>query len=253
MRNERGRTIGMVRSARRSALLRSLVLGLAMVLPACGRPRIPPQPETGIVANFQSAAPVLRSVLLPLAGDGPSRTLQTYADGMVALSGLPWYHQGRDRTCAQANIAALLRYWGWPATYRGVVEEMNQANLPTDPGRIANYLNDKGLSAAYDGPATLDFVRAQILRGRPVLVLIDYGSLSYVHYVIVKGFNDQKGQLLLSDPVNGPNVVMGVDEFNRRWANPSLRVLPGLGLRFANLAFDIGPRLKAGVPFADSQ
>lgn len=246
--NERGRMIGPVSSARRSALLRSVILGWLLVLPACGQPQIPRQPETGIVANFPSAAPVLRSVLLPLAGDGPSRTLQTYADGMVALSGLPWYHQGRDRTCAQANIAALLRYWGRPATYRGVVEEMNRANLPTDPGRIADYLNDKGLSATYYGPATLDFLRAQIRRGRPVLVLIDYGSLSYVHYVIVKGFNDQKGQLLLSDPVNGPNVVMGVDEFHRRWANPSLRVLPGLGPRFANLAFDIGPAEQAGWP-----
>lgn len=228
-----------------------MMLGLLLLIPACGRPQIPLQPEAGVVADYSAVVPIVRSVLLYGDDRPPARMLHTYADGMVALAGVPWFHQGRDRTCAQANIAALLRYWGRPATYRGVVEEMNLANLPTDPGRIADYLIDKGLTASLHGPADLAFVRAQIRQGRPVLVLIDFGSLSYLHYVIVKGFNDDEGQLLLSDPVNGPNVVMDIDEFQRKWANLSLRALPGLGPRFAYLAIEVGPGPQAGEPLAE--
>jgi hypothetical protein len=218
---------------------------LAAILPAvisaaCTPPNIPPQPAAGYAMDYR-AATVTRAWRLE-ERNGHRAVLRQYADGMVALGGVPWFHQGQDRTCGQANIATLLNFWGIPKSYPQVVKEMNPGNLPTDVGRVSAYLRRQGLQVQDYRLATLNFLHQQVASGRPTLVLLDFGSLATTHYVTVKGYDEAGRRLLISDPVAGPNTVMDVDEFQRLWRNTSLARLPGVGDRYRFIAFDVqGP------------
>lgn len=222
------------------ALLWAVPLAL-MFGRSCSMPNVPPQPDAGFAQDYRMQ--VVRSLPVQLDGQlsSPTARLNLYADGVVALSGLPWYHQGSDRTCAQANIAMLMGYWGKPTSYQQVVREMNPGNLPTDVVNVTGYLRQKGLSAQDYRLATLNFVKERINAGRPVLVLLDFGSLASTHYVTIKGYDDRRKELLVSDPVIGANVRLPYEAFDKYWQNRSLSTLPGFKDKYARIAFDVGP------------
>jgi predicted double-glycine peptidase len=207
---------------------------------ACQPPSIPLQPATGYTVDYSVAQASRSWQLAPPAGQPDlAPVLRLHADGMFALSGVPWFHQGQDQTCAQANVATLLNYWGIQHSYPAVVKEMNPANLPTDAGNSSVYLRKKGLQSRDYRLATLNCIRQQVARGRPTLVLLDFRSLANTHWVTVKGHDRAGKKLLINDPVAGPNVVMDVDTFQRRWRNDSPARMPGVGDRYRNVAFDI--------------
>jgi hypothetical protein len=217
------------------ALSEPLALLAFAIATACSAPAIPLQPATGYPSTYGGGAVVQAWRVQPASGR--NATLNLYADGMLVVDRFPWFHQGPDQTCAQANIASLLNFWGVPLSYPTVVRQMNPGNLPTDVGAISTYLRQKGLRAQDYRSATVNFVRAQVNAGRPTLVLLDFGNLASTHYVTVKGYDRGGRRLLINDPVVGANTVMPVAEFERRWQNPSLSRLPGVGDRYRNIAF----------------
>jgi hypothetical protein len=221
-------------------LVEPLAVAILAITMACTAPNIPLQPATGYSMDY-TAAGVTRVWRISAPAGQPDRhtVLKLHDDGMLALSGVPWFHQGTDRTCAQANIATLLNFWGHPQSYPSIVAEMNPGNLPTDVNRISSYLRQKGLKAQDYRLASLNFLRQQVNQGRPTLVLLDFGSLATTHYVTVKGYDEAGTRLLINDPVAGPNLVMAVDEFQRLWRNRSLASVPGIGDKYRFIAFDV--------------
>lgn len=219
----------------------TVLMGMGMLTAVgCSAPNIPMQPPTGIVQNYPARIPVVKS--LPLSTQSGVRTeskVNVYADGMVALTGLPWFRQGNDRTCAQANIASVMNYWGYSISYPEVVKEMNPGNLPTDAVNVSNYLRGKGLYAQDYRKATINFLKKQINEGKPVIVLLDFGDLASEHYVTVKGYNDRTGDILYNDPVDGPNMLLDYATFERMWQNRSLQSIPLFGDKYAGIAFDV--------------
>lgn len=217
-------------------ILGLLLLGTftPLVPSACTAPDIPLQPATGFPATYGTTVVQAWEVR---PSTGPASVLKLYTDGMLVIEGVPWFHQGQDRTCAQANIATLLNFWGVPLSYPTVVEQMNPGNFPTDVGAIRTYLRQKGLRVQDYRGATVNFLRQQINAGRPTLVLLDFGDLASTHYVTVKGYDKGGTRLLLNDPVAGANTVMPVGEFERRWQAASLAQVPGFGDRYTRVAF----------------
>lgn len=211
------------------------IIGLVLALfVACALPNLPLQPDEGLLPNRPTTSPLLDQVFL-----GEGRSLDLFADGLVALPGIPWYHQGDDRTCAQANVASLLQYWGVEINYPQVVQEMNPLNLPTDVRPIALYLLRKGVKAQEYRLATTNFLKRQVHLGRPALVLLDFGNLPSLHYVLVTGYNDRDGYFLISDPIERPDLRMPYATFERMWRNDTLRKIVGMGDRYSRVVFDV--------------
>ena len=222
------------------------ITGAALALVAlsavgCSAPNIPMQPATGVVKDYRTASPtaVVRSLTTQATANAQPKKVNVYADGMVAVTGLPHFQQGNDRTCAQSNIASLMNYWGKDASYQGVVKEMNPSNLPTDVNNVTKYLRGKGLAAQDYRLATLNFLKKQINEGKPTLVLMDFGSLATEHYVTIKGYNEKTRELLYNDPVDGPNMLVSYEAFENMWQNRSLAAVPGFGAKYNRIAFDV--------------
>lgn len=219
----------------------NVVMGVGVLLAAgCTAPNIPLQPMAGTIGDYPSRTPAVQSIpLTTQSGAKMASKVNVYADGTVALTGLPHFRQGNDRTCAQANIASVMNYWGQSVSYPDVVKQMNPGNMPTDPVAITGYLRGKGLHAQDYRKATINFLKKQVNDGKPVIVLLDFGDLASEHYVTVKGYNDKTGDILYSDPIEGPNMLLSYSVFERMWQNKSLASIPLFGDKFHGIAFDV--------------
>lgn len=170
----------------------------------------------------------------------PAGSVNYYDDGTIAISNIPFYQQGNDNTCGQATMTSILNYWGVGLTYQNVVNQTNSWNMFTDVNKITEYLRKKGIYAQDYRGATTNFIKDRIRKGLPPIVLLDFGSLSSEHYVIVKGYNDDKKKFLILDPVDGPNIEIDYDNFENMWANKSLKKLGLFGDKYDRIVFDIG-------------
>lgn len=220
-----------LRLQKRMATLAMATLTGATLLAACGTPQaLPQQPfaylqvQNNPMMQINQAGP--RSVR-----SGPFRVMQVdsgakiqvYQNGSRLIDLVPFYKQHNDNTCGQAVMTGLLNFWGVPMEYQGVINEANPNNLPTTDQSIVTYLRKKGLNAqAYRG-ATVDNLIAQINKGRPTAVLLDFGGLSQEHYVLVVGYNPEKRTLIVHDSLEGPYIEMPMTSFATMWENKSLR------------------------------
>lgn len=168
------------------------------------------------------------------------KQIHVYKNGNKVLHDVPFLKQGEDNTCAQAVMTSMLKYWGVDADYQNIVNENNRFNLPTTHDGITKFLRKKGLKVQDYNGASMNNLIAQINKGRPSIVLLDYGGLTQEHYVIVVGYNQKKGTITLHDSVEGPYIEMNAKRFDKMWRNDSVARLPVFGgPAYKNLIFDI--------------
>lgn len=224
-----------------------IVLIALILFNSCGAPTVPIQPsvENNFITSkpFFSPSPYRQT---SLSDDFITYQLQNqkvlliYKNGNKILKDVPNIIQGEDNTCGQAVVTAILQYWGVEITYQEVVNESNRTNLPTTRNKIIRYLRDKGLKAQDYKEGTINQLIAQINKGRPTIVLLDFGGLRESHYVTVIGYNQSSKTLIIHDSLRGSYLEMAQDEFHEMWANRSLRkILPIEGLSYKNLMFQI--------------
>jgi len=206
---------------------------LASVL-SCSAPQVPIQSETGLVKDYSTI-----STLQKVVKYGKQGNVNYYKDGTIAISNIPYFMQGNDNTCGQAVITSILNFWGKNLSYQEVVNETNKSNLPTDIQRITDFLRSKGLYAQDYRGATLNFIKDRILKGNPIIVLLDFGSLSVEHYVIVTGYNETREELIVLDSVDGPNRMLPYAKFEKMWMNVSLRRTGFYVTKYDRVAFDV--------------
>jgi hypothetical protein len=208
-----------------------------ITISSCGSPRVPIQSSIGMIQNY-SLSPVLKTIK-----DSGLSKVNYHKDGSVVIEGVPFFQQGRDNTCGQAVMASILNFWGVNISYQQIVNETNPGNGPTDVARITSYLRRHGLNAQDYRLATLNFVKDRILKGQPVIMLLDFGSLQTVHYVVAIGYNDERQELILHDSVDGPNVRLPYVEVEQLWENMSIRKLGIFGDKYRRIAFDVSGNL----------
>lgn len=160
---------------------------------------------------------------------GQGRLVQDSRTGNVYLSPVPFVRQGEDNTCAQAVMTMLLQYWGQEIDYQQVVNENNPFNLGTSYDVIQSYLSRKGLQVEALREGSLEALITEIHQGRPVIALLDFGSLFYAHYILVVGYNAQRNTLIFHESRSGAYMELGADEFQRMWENEPLVNLPVWG------------------------
>lgn len=140
---------------------------------------------------------------------------------------VPFVPQERD-TCGAAALAMVLRYWETPARQEEIAATLLEPELHGIAGsRLAAFARERGLTAiAYEGDEAQ--LRDYVAKGRPLIVAWKVGRDSY-HNVVVVGFDDERGDLLVNDPAEGAARRVPIRTFEERWAGAghwTLLVLP---------------------------
>lgn len=166
--------------------------------------------------------------------------IRIYQNGSKVLENVPFFRQGRDNTCGQAVIAMLAQYWGIPQDYQKLVNQENPLNLATSAIALRDSLRQKGISAQDFRQGSLNVLMAEVNQGRPVPVLLDFGSLQTAHYVVVVGYNIKRNTIIVHDSIEGPYVEMAVPQFSKMWENKAVRaILPVAGDNYQRLMFTV--------------
>ena len=110
----------------------------------------------------------------------------------LEIEGVPFVKQDSG-FCGPASLASVMTYYGVPTDQKtvgkAVYSEKLQGALITDLERFAR---EAGFETA-SGRGTVDKLKAQIDRGRPVIVLVDLGFwvVTRPHYLVVFGYDGE--------------------------------------------------------------
>lgn len=161
-----------------------------------------------------------------------------WGDGSRVIDNVPWIHQDAtvgndgvtpDNTCAQAASTMVLHYWqGSKAPdYQDVVNQANHFNLATSVGTLTGYLQHEGLQVNAYKNGNINFLKASVDAGHPVICMLDFDGVP--HYIVVIGYNDTTGTIIYNDSIDGPNMSMQSSDFQYKWTHNSVSSLPIVG------------------------
>jgi ABC-type bacteriocin/lantibiotic exporter with double-glycine peptidase domain len=149
--------------------------------------------------------------------------------GLAAVLALPvpFVAQNKD-SCGAASLAMVLRFWDQDASQEEIAGALLQPELHGIPGsRLAGFARGRGLRAvAYEGD--LAQARDFVEKGRPLIVAWKVRGGRY-HNVVVTGFDDDGGEVIVNDPAAGAARRVRRETFEKRWAGAghwTLLVLP---------------------------
>ncbi len=136
--------------------------------------------------------------------------------------------------CGPAALAMVLRYYGVAGTGSDRDAITQALYLPSVRGTLNL---DLELHARRQGFRTdafagsLDGVKAEVGRGRPLIVFLDLGAafLPVPHYAVLLGYDDRAGVVVLHSGTT-PYRVVSYGEFLRTWdarRRWTLRIIPG--------------------------
>jgi predicted double-glycine peptidase len=153
-------------------------------------------------------------------------TASTAQPSVVAQQGqwtmvrnFPFVGQADDNDCGAAAMAAVLRFWGHPASPESIEAAIGRADHRLAAGDMETYARDAGMQS-YVFFGTMKDVVHELEQGRPVIVglgkMVDEKN-ALAHYEVVVGWEPNKKQVLLLDPARGWQVD-SLDGFAREWA-----------------------------------
>jgi ABC-type bacteriocin/lantibiotic exporter with double-glycine peptidase domain len=137
---------------------------------------------------------------------------------VLAASSLlvPFVSQHKN-TCGAAALTMVLRYWNEDVSHDDVARALVDPELRGIAGSpLAAVARDRGFEAvAYRGD--MAHLREFVGKGRPLIVAWRLGG-SLFHDVVVVGFDDERGAVLVNDPAGGASRAVGIAKFEKRWA-----------------------------------
>ena len=134
----------------------------------------------------------------------------------VASLSVPYVAQHKD-TCGAAALTMVLRYWSADVSQGDVVGALVRPELHGIAGsQLAEFARSRGFEAVtYRGDMAQ--LRDFVAKGRPLIVAWHLGGSRY-HDVVVVGFDDERGAVLVNDPAAGPSRAVAARKFEKRWA-----------------------------------
>ena len=129
---------------------------------------------------------------------------------------VPFVPQHKD-TCGAAALTMVLRYWSEDVSHDAVARALVRPELHGIAGsQLAEFARARGLEAVtYRGD--MAHLRDFVGKGRPLIVAWHLGGSRY-HDVVVVGFDDERGAVLVNDPAAGASRAVGARKFEKRWA-----------------------------------
>jgi ABC-type bacteriocin/lantibiotic exporter with double-glycine peptidase domain len=134
----------------------------------------------------------------------------------AASLGVPFVHQHKD-TCGAAALTMVLRYWHEDVSHDDVALALVRPELKGIAGsRLAEFARGRGFEAvAYRGD--MAHLRDFVGKGLPLIVAWHLRGSLY-HDVVVVGFDDERGAVLVNDPAAGAARSVRAASFEKRWA-----------------------------------
>ena len=131
----------------------------------------------------------------------------------------PFVPQANQSDCGAAALAAVLRYWGHPATPQSIEAAIGADDNRLKAGDMEAYARSLGMRS-YVFFGTMKDVVHELEQGRPVIVGLgkmveEKKALS--HYQVVVGWEPNKKQVLLLDPARGWQID-SLEGFGKEWA-----------------------------------
>lgn len=125
----------------------------------------------------------------------------------IVLRDVPVVRQTTPSNCGAASLSMVLQYWGTPLTIDEIASELppSPADGSFKAGDLRDFARAHGLKA-FVVAGSVEDLRKQLEKKRPVLVgIVKRTGLNrgLPHYVVVVGYDEKKGRILLLDPAEG--------------------------------------------------
>jgi len=148
-----------------------------------------------------------------VAAHTPRLSAQAEGGAPLSLLDVPYISQS-ELLCGGAAAAMVLRYWGQrglDAESFAPLVDRSAAGIRTDT-LIADLRRRGWPTSAVEG--TLQILRVELTKGRPVLTLVEDRPATF-HYIVVVAASE--AGIVFHDPARAPFLVMSSGEFDRRW------------------------------------
>jgi ABC-type bacteriocin/lantibiotic exporter with double-glycine peptidase domain len=175
-------------------------------------------------ARFPRVVTWFACVALSLGGAASCQTTTRHpaplSDSAVRLD-LPLVRQDALYECGLASISALCQYWGVviPPEERASLARTAAENEGLSGSELQAALDRVGMES-YLFRGALDRsptgLYRQVDAGRPPLVMLAADESQH-HYGLVLGYDEERGNLIVLDPVKG-EVLVPAAVFERNWA-----------------------------------
>jgi len=129
--------------------------------------------------------------------------------------------------CGAKALQLVLAYYGIDVREDKLLEELQCTEIGVLVKNMVEVARQYGLHVESKPETTLDEIKSHILKGHPVIVLIQAWAdkdmteeewrqtNEFGHYVVVIGYED--GKLIFSDPSSFPRTWLTGNEFMVRW------------------------------------
>ncbi len=182
----------------------------------------PPPAVTRVLSPTVTPSPAApKETATPQASPTPTTTP---LPERVVLTGIVHEYQ-QFNNCGPANLAMALSYWGWQGDQRDT-RSFLRPNLKVDdknvnPSEMVEFVERfAGMQAFVRYGGDLDLLRRLIAAGFPALIEAGHHPPDdwwMGHYLVVSGYDDQQGKLLVQDSLVSPDLAMTYDELARGW------------------------------------
>ncbi len=171
-----------------------------------------------------SALPLL---ILLLAGGGlfacqtvaPLRASAVHERVSLAV---PFFPQ-EEGACGPASLAAVLHFWRDPVSPQVIARSVLLGRGGTFWFDLVRFASDRGFMVR-SGAGTLEEVRAEIDRGRPVIAFVDLGIPIFPagHFIVVTGYD---GKRIIVHSGRNRDLPIAFDRFLRAWERTGRRMI----------------------------
>ncbi len=136
---------------------------------------------------------------------------------------VPFVRQQKDG-CGAASIAMVMQYWQQQgrspsanADYAHIQEALlSRAAHGIYASAMTRYFQQNEFQA-YAFTGDWDLLEHHLEQGRPLIVALDPGSHSPLHYVVVAGLDRGAGVVLVNDPAQRKLLKVDLARFEKEW------------------------------------
>ena len=243
------------RAMQAGTLIGSGLMVMALALSACGTnpsagavPGAPTATAEAVVATPESPTPTPQEAATPTPSPQPSPTVAPTPEPTPTTEPTPtptptpeplppsaylepMTHAYQTwNNCAAVSTSMVLSYYGITMTQQqlGPIFRPNSDDKHVEPPQLVAFFPQYGLQTRIVEGGSIEVVKRLVAAGFPVITpqWLDHKPDAIGHYRVVRGYDDNRGGLIVNDSMLGPDVLIPYDEFEELWRAFNYRYLP---------------------------
>jgi ABC-type bacteriocin/lantibiotic exporter with double-glycine peptidase domain len=167
------------------------------------------------------------SLAVPVTSASPATRTPAPAHPVSAYLAAVGHVSQTYNNCGPASIVSVLSYYGVQTTQQAVAQVLRPNGGYMLAGVIPPFVERYGLKATRFRNGSLENLRRLTAAGIPVIVLQWMNRPGGIpHFRVVRGYDDERGLMWLSDPLYGANVYVSYTDFERLWTLAGQEFVP---------------------------